>query len=226
MKFGIPNLIDAVGELQEKSNILFIIPPRPEKTLFVSHYVNEGLNSHQPVIYVTTDISPAEIEAKAKTFGWNFQEHTNKDLFFVDCYSWALEKKPVERNDIRVSGPSSLDDLSLSINQAASEANKASQLGRLVFQSLSTLLIYNSPGIVYKFCQVIGARLKSCGMTTLFMVEEGMHQSDVLATLEHMMDGIVEVRFEDGRWFISSSQIKSSGKVEVRITSKGIEAIR
>jgi KaiC/GvpD/RAD55 family RecA-like ATPase len=226
MRFGIPNLVSSVGELPESSNFLFITPPRPEKNIFVSHYINEGLSTQQPVIYITTDIAPSEIETKASTFGWNFVEQTNKKLFFVDCYSWALEKKPVERKDIRVSGPSSLDDLSLSINQAMYEVNKLSPTGRVMFQSLSTLLIYNSPGIVYKFCQVIGARLKSSGMTTLFMVEEGMHKSDVLATLEHMMDGIIEVRFEDGRWFISSSQIKSSGKVELRVTEKGIEALR
>jgi KaiC/GvpD/RAD55 family RecA-like ATPase len=226
MKFGIPNLIDAVGELPERSNILFITPPRPEKSIFVAHYINEGLKSQQPAVYISTDISPSEIEAKANTFGWNFAQYTNNKLWFVDCYSWALEKKPVERKDIRVSGPSSLDDMSLSINQAVCEANKIGPIGRVVFQSLSTLLIYNSPGIVYKFCQVIGARLKSSGMTTLFMVEEGMHKTDVLATLEHMMDGIIEVKLEEGRWFISSSQIKASGKVEVRVTDKGIEVIR
>ncbi|NYZ78841.1 hypothetical protein H0N99_01705 [Candidatus Micrarchaeota archaeon] len=226
MKFGIPNLVDAIGELPERSNFLFITPPRPEKNIFVAHYINEGLNSQQPAIYVTTDLAPSEIEARASSFGWKFSDYTNNKLWFVDCYSWALEKKPVERKDIRVSGPSSLDDLSLSINQATYAANKLSPVGRVVFQSLSTLLIYNTPGIIYKFCQVLGARLKDSGMTTLFMVEEGMHQSDVLATLEHMVDGIIEVKFEDGRWFISSSQIKSSGKVELRITDKGVEALR
>lgn len=226
MRFGIPNLTDVAGELPERSNILFIAPPRPEKTLFVAHFVNEGLNSKQPVVYITTDIAPGEIEAKSTELGWNFAEHTNRDLWFVDCYSWALEKKPVERKDIRVSGPSSLDDLSLSINQATCEAGRAGQIGRVVFQSLSTLLIYNSPNVVYKFCQVVGARLKSCGMTTLFMVEQGMHKPDVLATMEHLMDGIVEVNYEEGRWFFSSSQIRSSGKVEVRITPRGIEAVR
>ena len=226
MRFGIPNLIDAVGELPDRSNILFITPPRPEKSIFVAHYVNEGVKSKQPAVYVTTDIAPAEIEAKAASFGMNLAKYTNKNLWFVDCYSWALEKKPAERKDARVSGPSSLDDFSLSINQTVYAANKIAPLGRVVFQSLSTLFIYNTPNIVYKFCQVVGARLKSCGMTTLFMVEDGMHQPDVLATIEHMMDGIVEVKFEDGRWFISSSQIKSSGKVELRITDKGIEAIR
>jgi len=226
MRFGIPNLADSVGELQERSNILFITPPRPEKNLFIAHFVNEGLNSKQPVVYITTDIAPSEIEAKAAALGWNFAEHTNQDLWFVDCYSWALERKPVERQDIRVAGPSSLDDLSLSINQATCEAHRASGIGRAVFQSLSTLLIYNSPNIVYKFCQVIGARMKTCGMTTLFVVEEGMHRPEVLATLQHMMDGIIEVKFEDGRWFMSSSQIKSSGKVELKITPNGIEALR
>jgi KaiC/GvpD/RAD55 family RecA-like ATPase len=226
MKFGIPNLVDAVGELPERSNFLLITPPRPEKNIFIAHYINEGLISKQPAVYVTTDIAPSEIETRACSFGWNFSDYTNKSLWFVDCYSWALETKPVERKDKRVSGPSSLDDLSLSINQATYQANKFCPVGRVAFQSISTLLIYNSPSIVYKFCQVLGARLKSCGMTTMFMVEEEMHQPDVLATLEHMMDGIVEVKFEDGRWFISSSQIKSSGKVELRITDKGVEALR
>jgi KaiC/GvpD/RAD55 family RecA-like ATPase len=226
MKFGIPNLVDAIGELPERSNFLFITPPRPEKNLFIAHYVNEGLTSKQPAVYVTTDIAPSEIEARASSFGWKFSDYTNSLLWFVDCYSWALEKKPVERSDIRVSGPSSLDDLSLSINQATYHANKLSPLGRVAFQSLSTLLIYNTPSIIYKFCQVLGARLKSAGMTTLFMVEEGMHQADVMATLEHMMDGIIEVKFEEGRWFISSSQIRSSGKVELKITDKGVEVLR
>ncbi|MEW6329031.1 MAG: RAD55 family ATPase [Candidatus Micrarchaeota archaeon] len=227
MRSGIDELDDLIGGgLRDDANILLMGPPGQEKTLFALQFVNEGLTIRQPCVYLTTDVSPAEVESKAGEFGWNFPKFTGNGLWFVDCYSWALGAKSAQRKDIMVPGPSALNDLSIGLAQALQEAYKPALKSRVVFQSLSTLLLYNNPDIVFRFTQVIGARLKSAQATTLFMLDTGMHDERVLVTLKHLVDLIIEMKFESNKWYVSAPLSGLTEWVNIRSTKKGLEVLR
>ncbi|MFH1285540.1 MAG: RAD55 family ATPase [Candidatus Micrarchaeota archaeon] len=224
MKIGIAKLDGLLkGGFREPSNVLLIGPPGVEKLVFGMQFVNQGLAEKQPCIYITTDKTPLEIENQSGEYGMRLFSHTNRGLRFVDCYSWTLEKPPQRRSDILVPGPSSLNDLSIGITQAMQEAFKPEAKVRGVLQSVSTLLLYNNPEVVCRFLQVIGARLKAANSTTVFLLDEGMHDEKVIATMKHLMDEVVEIKSEGERFTL---RVPTSGLekwVGFKLGKTGIE---
>ncbi|MEM2174718.1 MAG: RAD55 family ATPase [Candidatus Micrarchaeia archaeon] len=182
-------------KIPESTNILLISKPGIEKFVFGINFMEKEIKSGRKGIYITTDMSPAEIEEKSKLYGINFKDYYNTSLFFVDCYSWTLGTEiKTERKDIYVPGPSALNDLSIGISQAA---NICIEKPIVVFQSVSTLLLYNDPEVVFRFLQITGARLKANKSTTIFFCEENMHEEKVVNTLKHLMDGFIEIKEEE-----------------------------
>ncbi len=225
LKIGIGKFDELLdGGFSEKTNFLVIGSPSSKKDLFLSQFLAYGTKIGEPCAYVTTDNSPADLEKRALSFGMDLSRAK-----FVDCYSWALQQKmPEGRNsDIIVPGPSSLNELSIAVSRALSEISKPGANSRMSFHSLSTLVLYNNADIVFRFIQVMGARLKGLGATTLFSIEAGMHDERVITTLEHLTDATIEFKSEGGRDYFRVPR-RPTGKVltdwiEFEATPLGIE---
>ncbi|MFH0962136.1 MAG: RAD55 family ATPase [archaeon] len=211
------------GGLPEKSTFLLKGPPASKKESILFQFLHAGKKSGNPIAFVATDSSPAEIEKRAISLGLDLSSTK-----FVDCYSWALQQRSSSRpGDIIVPGPSSLNELSIAISRALSEINKPGVPSRVSFQSLSTLVLYNNPDIVFRFIQIMGARLKASGATTLFSIEEGMHEERVFTTLEHITDGTIEFKSENGADFLRIPRLPAgkpiSNWIQFEATPYGIE---
>ena len=224
MNTGIPNLdLKLKLGFRENANVLLIGPPGNEKLAFAIQFINQGLLERQNCVYITTDLAPSEIEQRASEFGFAIAPFTNNGLYFVDCYSWTLGK-PSGREDIEVPGPSALNELSIGITQAVQQAYKPGLKSRAVLHSLSTLLLYNEPEIVYRFLQITGARLKAAEVTTLYLVEAGMHDEKVLTTLKHLCDSVFEITKEGEKLYLSSST-DGLARTEIKLGERGIEVL-
>ncbi len=193
MNTGIAELDPLIGGgLKEKSNVLVIGPPGIEKLSIALKFMEAGAEMGDGLLYITTDVAPTDIESQnAKISG--------DGVIFIDCYSWTLGSHENTRKDILVPGPSALNDLSIGIAQAMQKLFKPEKKVRVVMQSLSTLLLYNNPEVVYRFTQITGARLKASNATTLFLIEEGMHDEKVEATIKHLVDAVIEIKNEEGK---------------------------
>jgi len=200
------DVIDVLGGIPERSNVLLIAPPGMEKMVFSIKMLEQTLRAGGGAIYVTTDKFPSDIEENAKTLGIDITQHTNKSLWFIDCYSWTLaeSERPKERKDILVPGPSALNDLSIGVAQSLRDAGENP---KIIFQSVSTLLLYNNPEIVFRFLQILGARLKAANAVTLFHCEEGMHDEKTVTTLKHLVDHVIEIKIEADKSAIRSSTL-------------------
>lgn len=225
LKTGIGKLDGLLeGGLSERTNFLVIGAPSSKKDLFISQFLSSGAKLGEPCAYVTTDNSPADLEKRALSIGMDVSRAK-----FVDCYSWALQQKRPEGRgaDIVVPGPSSLNELSIAISRALSEIAKPGANSRVAFHSLSTLVLYNNADIVFRFIQVMGARLKGLGATTLFSIESGMHDERVITTLEHLTDASIEFKSEGGRDYFRIPRMPSgktiSDWMEFAVTPMGIE---
>ncbi len=228
MNIGIPKLDKMLNGLRESSNILVIGPPGPEKTTIGMHYMSEGIMKKQPCIYVTSDVGPDDMESKGKEIGMDFTSYVGKSLWFIDCYSWALGTPPINRKDIQVPGPNALDDMSISVAQAMQDSgtgDNPKNSTRVIFHSLSTLLLYNNPEVTFRFIQITGARLKAAGCTTLYYLEDGMHENKMVVTVKHLMDTVIEIKNENSKSFITAPLHGLKKWVEFDIGKKGIEIV-
>jgi archaellum biogenesis ATPase FlaH len=84
---------------------------------------------------------------------------------------------------------------------------RMSQTHRVIFNSLSTVLMYSNPQTVGRFLQVIIARVKKAGGSILLTLEEGMHDEKVIITIEHLMDAIIHVKKEEGKVLVRADGV-------------------
>jgi len=70
---------------------------------------------------------------------------------------------------------------------------------RVVTDVLSSLLMLNQPDAIYKFLTQLFADIKQYDSVVLATLEEGMHPPNVLAAMQQLFDGVLELRlYEEG----------------------------
>ncbi|MFA5381680.1 MAG: RAD55 family ATPase [Candidatus Micrarchaeia archaeon] len=210
------------GGLNIRSNNLIISPPGEEKIVFGLQFINEGLKNGEPGIFITTNYLPLEIEKIAEKYNWNFKSNENINLLkFIDCYSWTVGKTiDINRKDIFIQGPNALNDLSIALSEVVSSLSKPNKPIRVCISSLSSFLLYVEKDTLFKFLQVIGAKFKTMGATSLFLLDEGMHDEKTITTLKHLSDEIIYLKKENKQLFLDKDSLTE--KIKIQLTEKGL----
>lgn len=80
---------------------------------------------------------------------------------------------------------------------------------RIVVDVLSSLLMLNQPDTVYKFLDQLLSEVKQYDAVLMATLEEGMHKLEVLAAMQQLFDGVIELRlYEDGLKVIPLLRVK------------------
>jgi len=177
-------------------SLLLMGPPGVGKHEFCLDLANYYLKNNEPVIYVTTEHSPAEIEERAKRLSMDFSSFDS--LYYVDIYSWSLSKKErLEKKNVqRIQNPENLTEIILRIEETMAKLKKQT---RIIFHSISPLFLHNDEKDVIKFIQVLTSRVKDGKNFVLYTLQEGVHAPSTLSTLRYFVEGVLEMRFfEEG----------------------------
>lgn len=178
-----------IGSIPPGSNILITGPPGIGKTTLCRNLAAEGLNTNTGIVFVTLDAAPKAVLESISA------EINSKDVIdkitFVDCYSWMIGEI---KGPNTLSHLSNLGDLSVKLFTALQEKGPRSTV---IVDSVSTLFVYNGENEIVRFLQVNLARIKQLGCYGLWTVEEGIHGAAFYNTLRHIMDVILELRFEE-----------------------------
>jgi len=217
---GIPDLdIMLEGGYQNPGLIMVTGPTCTEKMAFAFHFAHEGVVKKEKVIYIAADSSPEDLINKASSIG--IELPVGKEITFIDCYTATLGNKEGGKEHISVAGPSALNDLSIAINEAIKE-NSGAKI-RVVFHSLSSFVLYNPTDSLLKFLQVVGGRLKNAEATALMLVEEGMHEKQLISSIEHMMDEKFAIHDTGGTFELNIPEV--AVQVPIRISASGIMVV-
>lgn len=175
--------------------ILLIAPPVIETHLFCLEYIHKGIQDGEPGLIVTMDYSVEGLKIKAMQYGWALVKGEEKGILkWVDGYSLNANKDVKSTDSIkRIGGSIALSDLTIGMSQIQAEFHKIKDYYRFVFDSLSTLFIYNDPNTIYRFLRVIVSKLRASGGVGFFTLGEGMHDPKIEMTLRYMMDGTIQI---------------------------------
>jgi KaiC/GvpD/RAD55 family RecA-like ATPase len=96
-----------------------------------------------------------------------------------------------------------MDGLTAKVNEFAAEFRQKGISYRLVFESVSTITAYLDTAATFRFLQPFVGRRKVDGAAAYYLIETGMHSEADIRTLEHMMDGSINLKIDQLKNFLS-----------------------
>ena len=181
---GIPALdkILAGEGYPDRSTVLIVGPPGIGKDALGYWFTQSGLLQGDYCLYVTR-LSVKEVLQDEKGFGIDTQQRVPL---------WFASDGGQIKYDVN-----DLAGLSFNIKEVLKQ--NAGRRIRVVTDVLSSLLMLNPPETIYRFLTQLFADVKQYDAVLLATLEEGMHQPQVLAAMQQLFDGVVEMRlYEEG----------------------------
>ena len=191
---GIKKIDDIVGDIRRGSNIMMIGPPMSGKDNIINSIIYNGIKENNSAIVVSTR-EPGE-----RVFEW-FEENdlniSNANVGIVDCVTKTLGMGgPDTENIKRASSPVDLTGIGVKISQFFEEflIKKNIPNTTLCINSLSTILMYSNIQTVFRFLHVFTGRVKAANALGIYVIEDGMHDPQTIATLKQLFDGMIEIK--------------------------------
>ncbi len=158
-------------------------PPGIGKEALGYWFTQVGLVQDDFCMYITR-LSVREVLQDTKAFGIDFSQK-------VPFWYASDGNSHVKLNVNDLAG--------LSYNSKEIMKKNANRRIRVVTDVLSSLLMLNPPETIYKFLTQLFAEVKQYDSVILATLEEGMHPPNVLAAMQQLFDGVVELRlYEEG----------------------------
>ncbi len=180
---GISALDPLLGDgYPDKSTILVVGPPGIGTEALGYWFTHSGLVQGDFCLYVTR-LSVKEVLQDEKGFGVDTQQKVPL---------WFASEGGQVKYDVN-------DLAGLSYNIKETLKQNASRRVRIVIDAISSLLMLNQPETIYRFLTQLFADIKQYDAVLMATVEEGMHQPQVLAAMQQLFDGVLEMRlYEEG----------------------------
>jgi circadian clock protein KaiC len=180
---GVAALDPLLGDgYPDRSTTLVVGPPGIGKEALGYWFIQSGLTQGDFCLYVTR-LSVKEVLQDEKGFGVDTQQRV--PLWFASDGGQIK----YDTND--------LAGLSHDIKETLKQ--NAGRRVRIVIDAISSLLMLNQPETIYRFLTQLFADVKQYDVVLLATLEEGMHPPQVLAAMQQLFDGVVEMRlYEEG----------------------------
>jgi KaiC/GvpD/RAD55 family RecA-like ATPase len=190
---GVPALDPLLGDgYPDKSAILVVGPPGIGKEALGYWFTHSGLVQGDFCLYVTR-LSVKEVLQDEKGFGIDTQQRVPL---------WFASDGGQIKYDVN-------DLAGLSFNIKETLKQNVGRRVRIVIDAISSLLMLNQPETIYRFLTQLFADVKLYDAVLLATLEEGMHKPEVLAAMQQLFDGVVELRlYEEGLRVLPLLRIK------------------
>ncbi|MFQ6134516.1 MAG: RAD55 family ATPase [Nitrososphaerales archaeon] len=185
------NLIQSLVKGEAPKGFSFILSGSPGvgKTIFASNVFGEQLRRGVKCLYVALERPIESFLDQLQTLGYSVDK---SQIVFVDAYSWRIGGGSGAKYYLR--NLSNLNELSVKILMALNDVGRE---GFYLIDSLSNLATYNTEKEILHFFGVNSARLKSNLSTGIWIVEEGTHAPSFYNMLNHLADGVLEMKLVD-----------------------------
>ena len=204
---GVRRLDDLLyGGLPTGSQVLLNGPAHSGKEILARLFVAEGLKRGVPAIWVVTDKSYTQIRDEMTALLPSYRELEGRGMVrYVDLYSKALGVTQGEAGVklYQTSDRGVLDQLSQAVNGFSQELKERAPSYRLVFESVSTVTAYLDTTAMFRFLQPFTGRRRLDGAAAYYNIETGMHTDSDVETLEHMVDGSINLKLDQLKMFLS-----------------------
>ncbi len=178
-------------------SVLLSGPPGVGKFEFLLTQVKQALQAGERVVFVTLDMHPTEIRARARELGLDLDGVDVESFIFVDCYGATASERSeavAGKRTYQISSFSNLEGIGMAVSRAAQDLGTPV---RIYFYSISTLFLHNSTQAIAKFFQIVTSRVKTSMGFVMYAVQDGVHEPLTMNLLRSLVDGVVEMRFTE-----------------------------
>ncbi len=217
VKSGVRRLDDLLyGGFPPGAQVLVNGPAHTGKDVLARLFSIEGLKAGIPSVWVVTDKTFSQVRDDLAGLYSNFPDAEKKGLVrYVDLYSRAVGSAQSSAYVRLLSSTDKavLDQLSATVNSFAEELKEQYPAYRLIFESVSTITAYLDTAATFRFLQPFVGRRKLDGAAAYYVLDSGMHSDSDLETLEHMVDGSINLKVEQMKTFLS---VRGIGEAQAR----------
>jgi len=217
VKSGVRRLDDLLyGGFPIGSQILVNGPAHTGRDVLARLFSSEGLRLGIPSIWVVTDKTFQQVRDDLAGLYPGFAEAEKKGMVrYADLYSRSVGAAPSAPGVRFLSSTDKnvLDQLSETINSYAEELKEKFKTYRLIFESVSTVTAYLDTAATFRFLQPFVGRRKIDGAVAYYELDSGMHSESDLETLEHMVDGSINLKIEQMKTLLA---IRGLGEAQAR----------
>ncbi|HDP96076.1 MAG TPA: hypothetical protein ENN25_00060 [Euryarchaeota archaeon] len=212
------------------SSVLFVGPPFSGKEIAVLSFISEGLKAGVPAIIVTTSRSPGDLLKDFAPILPTFLEIERLGLVkWIDATGGKEAKGQsvqIRKNLIKVEGADDLPGILEAIEKFSEDVRRGDYpYFKLGYMSLSTSIAHSGEIEAGKFIQAIARVVRERSSAGLFALEKGMHSEQQIESIQHLMDGALNVKLEKQKTFLSVigiGDVQTRDWIEFRHTNKGL----
>lgn len=213
------------GEVPDGKSFVLSGYPMVGKSLIANNIFAANLKKGKKGLYIALERPIETLICQLKKLGY---EDETKNIVFIDAYSWRTGSESIAKHQLR--NLSNLNELSVKLLTAVEELGKG---GFFIVDSLTNLANYNPEKDILHFFGVNSARLQKNGTTGIWVVEEGIHEPSFYHMLNHLADGILEMKLKDvsstpSRWIRSRAlrgELNVMDWFNVKIADEGIASL-
>ena len=187
----------SLAQLQEippKNMVLLVGPPGSGKSTFCMQVAMQRLNLDRPIIYITTECGPFEIEQNLRNMGLGKIEIGL--LNFIDAYNKTVGLLISDRSDIVPANSANLTSIGIAIVKQQKRIGKRGIL--LVFDSLVSPYLLTGFEVV-KFMRLTLSHFVAEGNSVLACMDEGCSKEGDLGAMKSLSNGLIEIEVDRGK---------------------------
>ena len=217
VKSGVRRLDDLLyGGFPAGAQLLVNGPAHTGKDVLARLFSVEGLKLGIPSIWVVTDKTWGQVREDLVALYPKYDDaEKNGMIRFVDLYSRSVGSSQSTPGVRLLSSTDKgvLEQLAQTVNGVSEELKERFPTYRLIFESVSTVTAYLDTTATFRFLQPFVGRRKIDQAVAYYVLDRGMHSDADLETLEHMVDGSINLKIEQLKTFLS---VKGVGETQSR----------
>jgi len=205
---GIPGLDEHLrGGFPRGSLILVTGPPGTGKSIFASEFMLQGLQLGNGAVLVDTCHSNEAMIEVAGDFGWD--RSLIRKTRLVDCFNFRIGEKT--QNTVHIG---SFGEVLIMINELLTGSRgPLINGGRLVVDSFSDFVLYNSLESSLRFLQVLRTSLKHHQqdfVSTIILLECGPEDQKIIQSIEYVTDATIRMKADENGRQLMITRMKST----------------
>ena len=187
------NLCKIIGNLPNKSVITIIGPIGSKKELIAYMAMCDNIKNNVISYYLYHGRTNGEVEGELKNYGIDIKKAVkNKKIYWFDASNLS------EGDNVINCNIDNLFTISLALREFLILNKNKNIFG--IIDILSPAIMMNDKAIIYRFAEDMINALKQYNTKTIILLEEEMHDNEILSAIEHLSDCVIEMSVKEEKF--------------------------